>query len=210
MLDLAEHEGTVEHRGRALGDGDRLLGATDVAADDHELVAAKARHGVAGAQRLVQAGRELEQQVVAGAVAQAVVDELEVVDVEEEDRHPGLAAVRLGQCDREAVDEERAVRQPGEGIVQSLMADVGLGSAALCGLGQQVGDRVHEVELVLSERAPVGRLDREDAERRAAAVDRHADGARRSGVVHELGERQAGLGRPVLDDQRLGAEERRA
>ena len=63
--------------------------AADLAADgdrDRELVAAEARDQVAGAQHAPHAlGDDLEQ-VVAGAVAERVVDHLEVVEVDEQHR----------------------------------------------------------------------------------------------------------------------------
>ena len=55
--------------------------------DEHrELIAAEARHGVAGARALDQAVREGAQQLIAGAVPQAVVHGLEVVEIDEQHR----------------------------------------------------------------------------------------------------------------------------
>ena len=58
----------------------------DVLDQDRELVAAEAGDGVARAKRLLSRGATAAQQLVAGRVADAVVDELELVEVEEEDR----------------------------------------------------------------------------------------------------------------------------
>ena len=57
-------------------------------------------------------------------VAQRVVDELEAVDVEHE--HGDGAAVARGERERvvHAVDEQHAVRQPGEGVVQRAVLDL--------------------------------------------------------------------------------------
>ena len=53
--------------------------------DDHdELVAAEACNGVGPAQAVDHALRDLGEETIAGIVAQAVVDELEPVEVEEE------------------------------------------------------------------------------------------------------------------------------
>src|SRR5579862_4110051 len=52
--------------------------------EDRELVAADARDEVAVAKARADPLRELDQHTVAGAVAEAVVDRLEVVEVEEE------------------------------------------------------------------------------------------------------------------------------
>ena len=55
-------------------------------------------------------------------MAEAVVDDLEAVEVEPE--HGGGAAVAGGERERvmDAVDEQRAVRQPGERVVQRAVA----------------------------------------------------------------------------------------
>ena len=60
--------------------------AVDVGADDDELVAAQARDRVGRAHRGGQPGRQREQHLVAGGVAERVVDHLEAVEVEHEDR----------------------------------------------------------------------------------------------------------------------------
>jgi hypothetical protein len=55
-----------------------VVGRGEVAEDHRELVAADARHGVAGAHHRLQAARRSLQQLVAAGVAQGVVDLLEV------------------------------------------------------------------------------------------------------------------------------------
>ena len=62
---------------------------------------------------------DLHEQVVAGAVTERVVHELEAVEVEEHhDRRYAAAPVRDRDRVREPVDEELPVREPGERIVQ--------------------------------------------------------------------------------------------
>ena len=56
---------------------------------------------------------DLAQQVVAGVVAEGVVDRLEAVEVEEQD---GAVAVRAGEGGLDALDERRAVGQPGQRV----------------------------------------------------------------------------------------------
>ena len=75
-----------------LSDLDRGLRAVEVLQQHHELVAAEARRRVAGADALREPLGHVDQRLVAGAVAEAVVDRLEVVDIEED--HPKLAAAR--------------------------------------------------------------------------------------------------------------------
>ena len=72
---------------RGLG---RALGRSRIA----ELVAAEARHGVAGAQAAGEPSADLLQQLVAGVVAERVVDLLEAVEVHQQ--HRDLLAVALG------------------------------------------------------------------------------------------------------------------
>ena len=68
----------------------------EVVAQDRELVAAESGHGVAGPDRGTEARAELDHELVAGVVAEAVVHELEAVEVEEQDRGRGLASAGCG------------------------------------------------------------------------------------------------------------------
>ena len=128
-------------------DGDRLahLGADAlhravddllvrlVVEDQHELVAADARHGVALAQHAAQAlGHRLQQQV-AGRVAEAVVDELEVVEVHEHHRDGARLALRVHRL-AQAVVQQVAVRQAGERVVVRLVLELHLVALALDGV----------------------------------------------------------------------------
>ena len=85
VLDALHREGLGEGGGDAVGDRDRLGLVGEAVDQDPELVAAEAGDDVAGAQVGAQARRHRPQQGVAGVVAEAVVDQLEVVEVEEED-----------------------------------------------------------------------------------------------------------------------------
>ena len=96
VLDPVDREGLGEGGGDPVGDRDRLLLVGEAVDQDAELVAAEAGDDVAGAQVGAQARGDRAQQLVAGVVAEAVVDQLEVVEVEEEDP------------DRRAGDDRRA------------------------------------------------------------------------------------------------------
>ena len=93
-----------------------LLGSGE-AGQDAEFVATEASHQVAVTHRLANDLGHGHQQLVAGVVAEAVVDALEVIDVEK--HHPqaapllGMALEDLG----EGLIEGAAVVQVGEGIV---------------------------------------------------------------------------------------------
>ena len=63
--------------------------------DHREFVASQSRHHVAGPHRVGQPARGFDQQRVAGRMAEAVVDELEVVEVDQQRRHAGVARPRI-------------------------------------------------------------------------------------------------------------------
>ena len=93
---VASTNGSVEHGSHALGDGDHVALVLRVVADDGELVAAEARDRVARAQHALDALRDDGEQLVAGREAEAVVDDLEVVEVEEHE--PDAAASRVARA----------------------------------------------------------------------------------------------------------------
>ena len=100
--------------------------------DQHdELVAAEPRHRVALAQVMAQAPRDVLQQAVAGLVAEAVVDVLEAVEVDEEERELLAAPLRERERTLQRVHEHRAVGQPGELVEVREPADALLGAARL-------------------------------------------------------------------------------
>ena len=71
-----------------------IVAAGEVFEQHGEFVAADARHGVALADDLLQALRGGAQDAVAGGVAQRVVDVLEAIQVEEQQRHARALAAR--------------------------------------------------------------------------------------------------------------------
>jgi hypothetical protein len=87
---------------QAAGDLARRALVLDVGAQDGELVAAEPGDDVAGPGRLAQPRGDLQQQAVAGLVAEAVVDQLEVVEVQEEDRERAPERGLLAQPRQEA------------------------------------------------------------------------------------------------------------
>ena len=75
--------------------------------------------------------RDLEQDPVAGRVAEAVVDGLEVVEVDEQHRHPD--AVAQGPRDRvaDALVEQRPVGEVRDRVVEGLVGELLLERLAL-------------------------------------------------------------------------------
>ena len=76
---------------------------------DDELLAAVAGDAVGRAQRLADHGRERLQRLVAGAVAELVVEALEVVDVEQPDRELAAAALEARALDLERLHQAAPV-----------------------------------------------------------------------------------------------------
>ncbi len=93
----------------------------DALEQDGELVAAEARGGVAGADARAQALADLEQDPVAGGVAEAVVDRLEVVEVDEDDGQADVVAAGAGDGVADALDEQRAVGEARDRVVEGLV-----------------------------------------------------------------------------------------
>ena len=77
----------------------------DVLGEHRELVAAEAGDGVARPQGLLDARGDSGEQLVAGRVPEAVVDELELVEVEEEHGDRGPATGRHRQGVLQAIEE---------------------------------------------------------------------------------------------------------
>src|SRR5206468_12061345 len=80
-------DGEAEALGEALG-----LAPPGLGSEHAELVAALAHDRVLVADRALELAGHLAQDLVAGGVAEAVVDALEAVEVEDEDRQPPLVA----------------------------------------------------------------------------------------------------------------------
>ena len=169
---------------------------------DPELVAAEAGDDVAGAQVGAQPRGDGAQQGVAGVVAEAVVDELEVVEVEEED--PDRRAGDRGAAERvvDRVDEAEPVGQAGERVVEDAVAERAVGGVALEGVGEDVGGGFEEGDVLGAEAARFGGVDVEDAEGAVLAVDHHRQRAGGAERADRGRHREAGLLVPVGDDDR--------
>ena len=87
---------------------------------DHELVAAQASDGVALPHRVLQPVAHGLEELVADGVAEGVVHILEVVEIDDE--HGRDRAAATGACEQlvGAVEDEPAVWEPGQLVVQRL------------------------------------------------------------------------------------------
>src|SRR6266511_5400699 len=114
MLATLEHERLTQRRRDAFRDSRRRALARDVVEQHRELVAAEPRDDVAGAQRLFEPRRDHLEQIVAGLVAEAVVYELEAVEVEKDDRRPVATTLLARQRRGQVIGEQRPVRRSEE------------------------------------------------------------------------------------------------
>ena len=158
-------------------------GVLEVLGDHDELVAAEPPDGVGGAQPFAEPLRDLDEQPVARVVTETVVDDLHPVEVDVEHGELGAGARRTRHGVLEPVEQERAVGEPGEGVMCGFFDERPL---HLLQLGRVAHDRRAVVDPAV--RAAVG--DEHDAGRRAGA----RPGERRLAAPHAL--RDAGWGRP--------------
>ena len=110
-----------------------------------ELVPAEPSNGVSLAHDTQQARGDDTQQLVAGRVAEAVVDALEVIDIHVQGSHPLTAAASAAQHLLCPVDHQYSVGQACERVVQRLVAEPPLGSQQIL-LRDELADRDERCE----------------------------------------------------------------
>ena len=165
----------------------------EVVHQDDELVAAPARHRVARPHRGLQALRDHAQHLVADVVAEAVVDALEAVEVDEQQRHQAAAADRPGECLLQAVEQQGAVGQAGEEVVGGFVLQAG-------GDREGLGDIAEHDDAALAALA-----DRRRGHAQGASAAVRGAPAQRLGQAHALAARE-GIARRVARGPGLGAE----
>jgi len=208
VLAARQHERPRERCRDPLGGVDRVALRDDVLEQDPELVATEPRHGVAAAQCVLQTRCGRRQQLIADMMTEAVVDELEVVEVEEQDRGERLLPAEPRQRMLEPVDEQDAVGESRQWVVDGPFADRILDGLAIERIGEHVRQRLEKVDVARGKSSGPHRLDYEDAERPARPS---LDLDRQSGPGSpppELRLLKTGLGVPVLDHHRGAALQR--
>ena len=129
MLVAGELVGLVERGENLFAHGFGLRGGflgvlAQVFQHHHEFVAAQARHGVALAHAGGQALGDLLQQQVADVVAEGVVERLEVVQVDEQQCAISSAAGAGRQRLLQPVEQQPAVGQAGQRVVEGQRLDL--------------------------------------------------------------------------------------
>ena len=95
----------------------RLLRVGDVAEDETELISAQPGDGVTRPHVGVDALGQSREELVPASMAERVVDVLEVVEVDDRDRHRRTLRRHLGDSRSRASEEQRAVGKVGERVV---------------------------------------------------------------------------------------------
>ena len=191
----------VERHGDRGGDpgGDplRLAHAAHRTEEHAELVAAEAGDHVGRAGGRHEPVRDLGQQQVAGGVPEALVDHLEPVEVEQDQRDPRTAGALPSDARRGVQVLGHPVQQGGPvGQAREHVVEGGVGALQALGLGtleqagvvegdrRQLGEPRQRLELALAERpAAVAGREPDHAQHLAVGGQRHrAHGAERLGV----------------------------
>ena len=108
-----------------------VIGGMDVLLEHDELVAAEPRHEILGPQHFAQAIGDRAQQLVAAGVTERVVDLLELVEIDEQQRRQLLRALLDRQQAPDLVAEIDPVRKRRQFVVAGQMADPGFRVAPL-------------------------------------------------------------------------------
>ena len=133
---IAHLQRALQQLQQGAGDTRRFLGPLQVFQDDEEFVAVQPRQRVLVAQALLQAPRHGDQQFVTNLVAKPLVDGLEMVEIEEQHRHPFAVPVRVFDGMVEAFVGKQAVRQVGQGVEVHQMGQALLAVTVLAEIGE--------------------------------------------------------------------------
>ena len=207
-----EAERLLDRAGEAAGD---LLGLLDGGAgreQDGELVAADAGHELGVGHAGLQPRADLAQEPVAGLVAERVVELLEVVEVDQQQRELGLVGAGGGGRVLEAGEQAAAVGEPGQRVVHRVVLALG-GERAQLGLELAAIGRVAHVEHVAVDAGVVQAVGGDDVEVAVPALavreaQRQVAGV--VGVAGGLGEVAVERGAVVRVDELVDAACRRA
>ena len=131
-----ERDGVAQRLQDRVGHPGRLIGRGDAFEQDDELVTAETGERVARPHGAAQAIPDDAEQLVAHLVAQVVVDQLEAVDVAEEHRDLAAGPIRLEQGVVEMVEEEPAVGQTGQRVLEGVPGQLLLERLALRGVAE--------------------------------------------------------------------------
>jgi len=123
-----------------------------VGAHDDELVPAETRHEILVADDGPDSLRRLDEEAVAGLVTEAVVDDLEAVEVDEQQAH--RAPSRRCPCDRDGklVEEAGTVRKAGQRVLARLAVQRRLERLVVRDVAKDPGEREAVADAHLADR----------------------------------------------------------
>ena len=130
-----------------------LLRMVQMRDDDGELVATEPHDDIAPPHRGRQAGRDLAEQVVSGGMAERIVDRLEPIEIETQQRQLTAAGSDLGEPQLEMLMKHRTVGQSGEDVMTRQMSDALLGDLALGDVDIRADDAQRRTFVVLGDNA---------------------------------------------------------
>ena len=119
----AQLQRLAEHGQQPARDAFDLISFAAFFQNDDEFVAAEPGHDVARTQRGAQPVRDFHQQHVAGIMPQRIVDDLEPVEIDEQQRKPPLIALRGIDCTAQQAVEHFPVGQAGQAVVRRQIFD---------------------------------------------------------------------------------------
>ena len=127
-FDRVEGEGLLQAVDDPLGDLDDVVGVT-AQKKDHELIATESNNDVRGAQAGPESGTDLSQNVIAGGMAERVVDLLEMVEIDEKEGDIAVLGVELSALTEYVIEQARQIApvvEPGQlvgdGVAVTLLA----------------------------------------------------------------------------------------
>ncbi len=150
-------------------DGARRVGVAEPGTEHHELVAAEPARSIGRPQDAIDPLGDDHQRLVAGGVAEAVVDLLEAVEVDEQQ-----AQVAVGERVADELVHQPAVREAGQRVVQRPERHLALAAAARGGVADRALERARP-ELVTPETRVRSVLERRARHRVRRVVDDHDD-----------------------------------
>ena len=139
--------------------------------EDHELVAAVARHHVGAAAVLFEDVTHALEDDVALEVAVKIVHEFEAVEVHQHQRERAVRARRALPFGRERFHEEAMCLDAGQAVGDGLFLRPLERERVVQRSGEEIGERAEQQHVVIGELARLGRFDVKDAEKLLAVGD---------------------------------------
>ncbi len=172
--DAIVHDRRLEARQDQLRSRFRARDVRHPRAEDRVLVATEPRDERLGGEARAQTTPDLDQHAIADLVAERVVDHLEPIEIDKQQRRRAVAAPFAAQNVRDPLDEERPVGQARELVVASERVVVLrlAAQAARCARDDPIQDRPHERQPDRDEQRDRARIGAEcGSERAVAEVD---------------------------------------